>query len=143
MLRRTIEMRAWPVLACLLLSSCGESSRPSVGWNGTIDTLANGVIQVRNPEAGVWGTDEGWRLVEELRIGSISGDGPDGFSEVTAVGVSPGGLIHVIDGQAQEVRVFAPGGTHVRTFGRRGGGPGEFQNAYSLNWDKLGRLWIT
>jgi hypothetical protein len=64
------------------------------------------------------------------------------FGEIAALGVSPHGLIHVIDGHSQEVRVFDQRGEHVRSFGRRGGGPGELANAYSLDWDQDGRLWI-
>ncbi len=100
------------------------------------------MIHVTNPESGLWKQGESWRLHEDLRIGAAVGDGADVFGEIAAVGVSPTGLIHVIDGHAQEVRVFSADGQHVRTFGRRGAGPGEFANAYSLDWDTSGRLWI-
>jgi hypothetical protein len=130
-------------LIALLSLSCSEPRRGESSWRGSIDTLASGAVHVRNPEQGVWAVGEGWKLVEELRIGSVSGDTPDGFSQVAAIGVSPSGQIHVIDEHAQEVRVFAPSGEHVRSFGRRGSGPGEFTNAYSFNWDVRGRLWIS
>ena len=44
------------------------------------------------------------------------------------------GRIYVLDRQANELRIFAPDGTHVRTVGRSGGGPGEFINANGLVW---------
>lgn len=107
-----------------------------------MDTTATGVIHVSNPRSGVWDREEPWRLVEDLRIGSVAGDAPDVFGEVAAIGVSPHGLIHVIDGHSQEVKVFDQSGQHIRSFGGRGAGPGELANAYSLDWDQVGRLWI-
>jgi hypothetical protein len=142
-------LRATAAAALLLasLAACGEAGphgRDSgAQWRGTMDTLPNGAISVANPADGVWPAGGGWRLVEELRIGRVDGTGPDVFGGIDAVGVSPVGEIHVIDGQAQEVRVFDERGAHLRTLGRRGGGPGEFNGAYGLSWDGDGNLWVT
>jgi hypothetical protein len=43
-----------------------------------------------------------------------------------------GGEFYILDGGNHEVRVFGPDGTFRRAFGRRGSGPGEFQNPSSL-----------
>ncbi|MEX2283468.1 MAG: 6-bladed beta-propeller [Gemmatimonadota bacterium] len=107
-----------------------------------MDTLPGGAVRVLNPADGIWSEPEQWRIVEDLRIGRAEGIGPDVFGRVSAVGISPQGSILVIDGQAQEVRVFDGGGDHVRTIGRKGSGPGEFQNAHGLAWDDRGRLWV-
>jgi hypothetical protein len=142
---RSLLRLAWPLQSAAVVLSCadcGSASDSEPTWLGTADTAGNGAIHVSNPESGTWGEGESWRLVEDLRIGAVAGDGPDVFGEIAAVGVSPNGLIHVIDGHDQEVRVFDPDGRHVRSFGRRGGGPGEFANAYSLDWDRSGRLWV-
>lgn len=138
----TMSARIACGLLALFCPACGVGDGPGRDWPGVVDTLAGGVIQVRNPETGIWSDDEGWRIVEEVRIGAAAGDGPEAFSQIAAVGASPDGLIHVIDGHTQEVRVFTPAGEHVRTFGGRGAGPGEFTNAFSLDWDAHGRLWI-
>ncbi len=112
------------------------------GWLGTIDTIS-GIPHVRNPDRGIWSEDEGWRIVEELRIGRMDGEGPDAFGQVVAIGVSPSGEILVVDGLSREIRVFDSEGRHERTVGRRGAGPGEFQNPYGLAWDARDRLWVT
>jgi len=125
-------------LFVLIASACEKSSRPDSAWLGSVDTLPNGAERVQNPETGMWPEGRGWRIAQEVRLGTALGDGPDVFGEVAAIGVSPTGLIHVIDGHSQEIRVFTPAGEHVRSFGRRGGGPGEFANAYSLDWDRVG-----
>jgi streptogramin lyase len=53
------------------------------------------------------------------------------------------GRIYVMDRQAQDVRVFGPDGRHVRTIGRRGGGPAEFQGADEIWVDDSLRLWVS
>lgn len=73
-----------------------------------------------------------WRLEEELRIGSVDGDGPAAFGQIKGMGVLPDGRIAVLDAQAQEVRVFGADGVHLATHGRKGAGPGEFVNANGL-----------
>src|SRR5687768_5842596 len=88
------------VFVLIAYATCTETPRPGQVWRGSIDTLTGGVLHVSNPEHGTWPDDEHWQLVRELRIGSATGDRPDGFGEVAAVGVSPAGLIHVIDRRA-------------------------------------------
>ena len=52
------------------------------------------------------------------------------------------GRILVLDNQARELRIFDAQGTHLRTVGGRGGGPGEFQTPVGLALAPDGRIWI-
>ena len=110
---------------CFGLGGCGSES-PQTGWAGSVDTLPNGTIMVHNPAAGLWHPDSGWHLVEDLRIGSIDVEGPALFGSVAGYAVDGMGRIYVLDRHARELRVFDREGTHVRTVGRDGAGPGEF-----------------
>ncbi len=123
----------------ILLAGCGSNATARLA-EIPMDTLANGAIRVSNPETGVWGDGDGWRLVPELSIGSIAGAGPDLFGEIAAIEVDALGRIYVADRQAAEVRVFDAEGNHVRTFGRRGRGPGEFEQLSGLGWGADGDL---
>ncbi|HXH81609.1 MAG TPA: hypothetical protein VNN07_01625, partial [Candidatus Tectomicrobia bacterium] len=58
--------------------------------------------------------------------------GPAAFGQVKGIVVTDDGRIAVLDAQAQEIRVFAPDGSHLRTFGGKGGGPGEMENANGM-----------
>ncbi|HEU4456777.1 MAG TPA: hypothetical protein VFR81_27160 [Longimicrobium sp.] len=82
-----------------------------------------------------------WSAVEELRIGDA--EDPDyTLSPGVKVTVSPGGEIFALDPTEKRVRVFGAGGRHVRTFGREGPGPGEYQGPEWAGW--LGdTLWIS
>jgi hypothetical protein len=127
--------------ALLLLVGCGDAPSGG-GWAGTVDTLESGVVLVSSPEAGVWTGETGWRLVEELRIGSALEEGPDMFGSVVAIEADDEGRIYVADSQAQEVRVFGADGGHLFTVGRKGGGPGEFAGITGMGWGPDGNLWV-
>lgn len=112
----------------LLLLGCEPtSSVRAADWAGTIDTLPNGVVQVVNPEHGLWSDDNSgaWRLIEDLRIGAVNGNTPDVFGEIGSFDVDALGRIYILDRQAGDIRVFDDAGHYVRTMGRAGAGPGE------------------
>jgi hypothetical protein len=64
--------------------------------------------------------------VPVLRIGAEEA-GPHQFSFVSTGLLLEGGRIAVVELSAAEVRVFDADGRHLRSVGRRGRGPGEFQ----------------
>jgi hypothetical protein len=70
--------------------------------------------------------------VPDLQIGVVHGDAAYTFTRIVDVRTLPDGAILVVDGQAQEVRIFDDVGSHVLTFGGPGSGPGEFTQIGSL-----------
>jgi hypothetical protein len=80
--------------------------------------------------------------VEEWRIGSNEGDGPDLFGEIGALEVGPAGRVFLLESQAKEIRVFDTDGSHVRTIGRAGRGPGEFNRPLDIQFGPGGNLWV-
>lgn len=66
-------------------------------------------------------------LEADLRLGSMDAPPEEQFVRVGRILVGPDdGEIHVFESSDYTIRVFSDDGTHVRTFGRRGEGPGEF-----------------
>ena len=132
------------VATCAMLTGCGESAAEA-GWTSARDTLPSGTVLVTNvPPAEITPAEAAptWTLVEELRVGTVEGDGPDAFAYLKGLVVLDGGGFAVLESQAQELRVFGPDGTHIATHGRQGEGPGEFADANGLMRDGSGRLWI-
>lgn len=127
----------------LVATACAQQRSTGIGEGGvtTRETLPSGIERVTNTLP----TDPGpaWTLVEELRVGSADGDGPDVFGELRGLVALPDGGFAVLDSQAQEVRVFAADGSHRATYGGEGEGPGEFRGAHGLMLDPGGRLWVT
>jgi hypothetical protein len=87
-----------------------------------------------------------------LSIGAPDATGPSLFANIGGVRQDARGRIWVADGQSAEIRIFERDGTHARTVGRRGEGPGEFMRVRLLGrfagdsiavWDDaLGRLTV-
>lgn len=83
-----------------------------------------------------------WRLVEEVRVGTADGAEAYAFSPGPLVAARADGTVFVADGGALEVRVFDARGRHLRSFGRRGAGPGEFLAVGEMGW-RADTLWVT
>jgi hypothetical protein len=103
-------------------------------WDGSVETLPGGVVRITNGEQGLWRAGEEWRLVPELNIGRLDGEGADVFNSISGLVVDGDGRIYVLDRQASELRIFDATGAHVRTVGRSGEGPGEYSAANGLEW---------
>lgn len=133
-MRTTLVAAAWGAL-----SGCGDAASRG-DWTTVRDTLPSGTVRVTNiPAADLSPT---WTLVEELRVGSVDGAGPDGFAYLKGLVVLDGGAFVVLDSEVQELRVFGPDGDHIVTHGGRGQGPGEFVDANGLMLGPDGRIWV-
>ncbi len=121
------------LLAATLAIACAqEDSTTNPGDIVTTFDTINAVIHVTNS-----GTPPAWQLTRVVSIGPESvteEEAPDEFGGVTAVALGPGGTVFVADAVNSEIRVFGLDGSHIRTFGRAGEGPGEFGNIYSIAW---------
>lgn len=142
--RSHLRLRAALVLASTLLFTAAgcQANDAAPGTGIVIDTLTSGAIHVRNPETGVWTENDRWRLEESVRIGRVDGQGPDVFGQIRGLAVDALGRVHVLDGQADEVRVFTPDGAHLRTLGGSGNGPGELSGPFGLGIDGSERTWV-
>lgn len=111
---------------------CTGDAVDSSGALRTVVDSAGGVERVVNT-----GTPPEWglALVASLGAGIMSEDaGPEEFGRVAGLALSPDDEVFVADGLNWEVRVFGLDGSHRRSFGRRGEGPGEFASLYSVAW---------
>ena len=111
----------------LLLSAaaaCGGESGPSLVVER--DTLGDTVV-VRTVAGSEWNAP---RLLEpEMRIGTFEGEDEYMLGEVDGFAVAPDGAIYIYDGQVPALRKYDADGTYVTTFGREGGGPGEYKSS--------------
>ena len=72
-------------------------------------------------------TAEQWVGETEIRIGSID-DPEQALSTIGHVVIGPGGELFVSQPESGDIRVFNTDGKLSRVIGRRGKGPGEFEN---------------
>jgi sugar lactone lactonase YvrE len=81
-----------------------------------------------------------------LGTAGVAGDGPNEFNQPSAVLVAPNGDIFVGDGHGGESNArivkYSPDGTFIKTWGRKGAAPGEFETPHGLAMDSGGRLFV-
>ena len=84
-------------------------------------------VSVVTSTGSVWGA-RGMQVDTNpvLRIGAEE-VGPYQFSFISTARLLEGGGVAVVELSANEIRLFDAGGRHLRSVGRRGPGPGEFQ----------------
>ena len=108
--------------SCVGCSSGGQSGGEGE-WEAARDTLGDTLV-VRTLSGSVWGDTA--RLVPEVSIGMFDGPEEYTFGRVYSLAMGPDGTIYVVDRQVPALRVYNPDGTYRTTFGRHGGGPGEY-----------------
>ena len=97
-------------------------------WQGSIEEK-DGVIVVKNPKnpASPPGGFSNLILTEDLCIGDEEGVEDFIFSQIRSIQVDEEENIYVLDSKEVCVKVFDKHGTPIRTFGKKGQGPGEMQ----------------
>lgn len=120
------------VLACTLAAGCGAGERDGApAWAGTRDTI-DGVEVVRNPAEPLYDS----AAVEVERLWTAPSDEEQermGLWERPVRLAVAGGRVYVLDNLAHRVYVVdAETGEWLRAFGRRGGGPGEFERPFGI-----------
>ena len=86
------------------------------------------------------------KLLMTLGKAGVAGDGPDTFNQPSDILVSPKGEVFVADGHGgnSNARIvkFSKDGKYIKTWGKKGSGPGEFDTPHSLAMDSSGRLFV-
>ena len=119
------ERHILSIAAAVIVWLPGYLSAQPAEWKGRIIT-ENGVRVVVNPEKPLFG-EITMTLKEELTIGNEQDD-RQYFYGAIGVAVDSEGRIFILDGEQSRIQIFDRDGKFIRSFGRKGQGPGEFQS---------------
>jgi len=78
------------------------------------------------------------RLIPVRIIFKISGQ----LNKPSDVSVSKNGLIYVVDGVNNKIKIFDKNGSFVSSFGKQGSGRGEFSQPLGIDLDDAGKVYI-
>lgn len=135
--RLASALAALIVLATLAACASGDADTPDASWQTVRDTVGDTLV-VRTVGAG----DEAalLTLVPELQVGELDGEDEYQFAQVAFVLPAPGNGVYVWDGSLKALRHYDSTGTFVRQIGRKGGGPGEYEESNGFVLLPDGRL---
>ena len=125
------------VLSGILIVLCALANPPAFAqdkWKGTV-VREGDVTVVRNPKEPLFKTPV-LELKEELSIGGPDAQGDYAFGLAQDVVVDDAGSIYVLDQRNSQVKVFDASGRYLRTIGRQGQGPGEFERPMNLSLNR-------
>lgn len=118
----------------ILTIAVSATSIAQIKWKGS--AVKDGdVTIVKNPNEPIYQTQI-LELKEDLSLGGPGAQGDDAFGKIQSFTVDDSGSIYVLDRMNYNIKVFDPSGRCLRTFGRQGQGPGEFEYPYSLSINK-------
>jgi hypothetical protein len=120
----TRPTRAAALIAIAALAGCGGDARPALQVER--DTVGDTVI-VQTLAGSAWDVDA--RLEPEMRIGVFEGEDHYMLGDVAGLAVAPDGAVYPYDRQVPALRKYGADGRFIATFGRDGGGPGEYRNS--------------
>jgi hypothetical protein len=124
-MRRLLAATA-PTSLCALaiVAACGGGESR---WAGTMTDSAGVMIVENRGSAPLDGG--GWGIASEpdVAIGAVEGDTAYQFFGISGAHRTAEGRFVVVNAGSRDVRVYDAGGKFVRSFGRRGGGPEEFE----------------
>ncbi len=86
------------------------------------------------------------KLLMTLGKAGVAGSGTDEFNSPSDVIVAPNGDIFIADGHGgndnERIMKFSKDGKFIKSWGKKGSGPGEFDTPHSMAMDSRGRLFV-
>jgi sugar lactone lactonase YvrE len=86
------------------------------------------------------------KILLTLGKAGVAGDGPDTFNQPSDVVVAPNGDIFVADGHGGDTNArivkFSREGKFIKSWGKKGSAPGEFDTPHAIAMDSKGRIFV-
>ncbi|MGH7711230.1 MAG: 6-bladed beta-propeller, partial [Gemmatimonadaceae bacterium] len=124
--------RLAPVFAFLAVACAGRSDSGSAAalWRTVFDSTGDTIVA---RTSGIVPSDAERRLVLEQQIGQAEGSDTATFGRIGYIAVTGDNRLFVFDEQGPSLKLFDSTGKLVRYVGRKGAGPGEFEQVTGMS----------
>ncbi len=133
MLRKVPNVRLRILLALFLVSILVGAQK--------IETV-NGVRVVHNEKGGQWGANLEVKLELVRTIGGLDAEENLSFNEPSDIVRDSAGNYYILDSGNNRIQKLNSEGKFIKTIGRKGQGPGEFQATSSMDIDNEDNLFV-
>jgi hypothetical protein len=133
-MRRNIPIVKLRILVALFLVSVFVGAQ-------RIETV-NGIRIIHNEKGGQWGANLEIKLELVRTIGGLDAEENLSFKEPSDIVRDSGGNLYLLDTGSNRIQKLDSEGKFIKTIGRKGQGPGEFQAATSMDIDKDNSLFV-
>ncbi len=106
-----------------------------------IETV-NGVRVIHNEKGGQWGANPEVKLELVRTIGGLDAEENLSFNEPSDIVQDSAGNLYILDSGNNRIQKLDSEGKFIKTIGRKGQGPGEFQAASSMDIDSEDNLFV-
>ena len=128
------------IIMMVMGASC-SSEKGRAARQADLEKSADGNAEtILNSSKGLWGEDRTIVLEEELSIGKEYGDESEMFRYIRGITFDVEDNLYVNDSYELVVKIYDEQGKFIKTFGREGGGPGEFETIDDIHWCRYDNL---
>jgi len=104
--------------------------------------VVNGVRVIHNEKGGKWDSNPGIKLELVRTIGGLEAEENLSFNNPNDIVRDSAGNLYVLDTDNNRIQKLDSEGKFIKTIGRKGQGPGEFQAAHSMDIDSEDNLFV-
>lgn len=130
----------WAAVFLAAFGALSAAARPPAGTEAGQSAASVPVVKNGKRPAAAGGAAR-FSLEPLWTIGGGDSAGAD-FSQIAAVAVGAGGEAAVLDGKECKIFIFDARGKLLRTFGRKGQGPGELSGPIGVVWTPAGEILV-
>lgn len=128
------------IIVIIMCASCSSEKGKAARKTNFEKSTDENVETISNSSEGIWGEDKTCLLEEELIIGKEYGEESEMFRYIRGVTFDAADNLVVNDSYELVVKIYDERGKFLKSFGREGAGPGEFETIDDIHWCRLDNL---